>query len=673
MARQRSFGRPSAGTSFEVPFLYRVVRHPLYLGVLLGMWTTPVMSAGHLHFATAMTTYIAIGIHYEETDLVRTYGDVYRKYQARPRCRCICRATCTNACASAAIGLTSTGMLATGSGRAATRRVRMPVPPSRSRPDARIRTHPLARRARGAERTQERTRGLTSDSGPRSDQLVVGLGTRERASGVRSRREDAMTKGLSTRRLGRTRREVTTLGLGGQGSIQWPAEGIDPVAIIDKAIGLGITYLDTSNVYGPSQRHFGQALQRRNLVPGTASYDRSARERLFLATKTHLRSARRPAGARFRSDFSEGMLDEFKVTTAVDDVRRSLSLMFGDGKGGYPEGAYLDSIQFHNLNALDEVDMLFEGFDDPSPDRPWMGALAAMLDLREGENRTGCNPKREKLVRHIGITGHWNSAAHIAAIQRDSRRVIDTLLVTTNPSDGEYMGHRYNAIAVAKAAGMGVIGMKVFADAAYYHKAPVFSRTPADVYHQVGSEQLPSAELIRYALSVDGVSTVIIGVGHIDDDPARCQLEQNLAAAQLHEPLSADAMAAVEARVAAAGKHGANAYFQRKAHGLTAVRNLGAEADSPSPMFARLSVRISWDTAYAGAAAIDRYEVLRDDHVIGAVPHRPQYTTARFHFDDVLTDPQQHGSHRYAVRTVDAAGNVADSHALQVDPRVASK
>ena len=78
--------------------------------------------------------------------------------------------------------------------------------------------------------------------------------------------------------------------------------------------------------------------------------------------------------------------------------------------------------------------MLFEGIDDPRPERDWMGALAAMLDLREGTNRTGCNSKKEKLIRHIGITGHWNSAAHIYAIQRDNRRILDTLLVTMNPT-----------------------------------------------------------------------------------------------------------------------------------------------------------------------------------------------------------------------------------------------
>jgi aryl-alcohol dehydrogenase-like predicted oxidoreductase len=475
---------------------------------------------------------------------------------------------------------------------------------------------------------------------------------------------------LFTRRLGRTGRQVTTLGLGGQASIQWPAPGVDPIAIIEKALRLGVTYFDTSNVYGPSQKHFGEAFRRLHLVAGATGYDAAARARIFVATKTHLRTARRPENFRFRSDFSEGMLDAFKVSSAVDDVRRSLSLMFGDGQGGYPEGAYLDSIQFHNLNALDEVDMLFEGFDDPHPERPLLGALAAMLDLREGDNRTGCNPRREKLVRHIGITGHWNTAAHIEAIQRDSRRVIDTLLVTVNPSDGQYFGHRHNAIAVAKAADMGVIGMKVFADAAYYHKDARFSHSPADVYAQVGSEALPSDDLIRYSLSIDGVNTVILGIGHIDEEPRRCQLHSNLAAAQLGAALPAAQLTAIEAKVAAAGKHGANGYFQRKAQGLGAARHVGVEADTTMPLFRRVAVRVRWDTAYAGAFAIERYQVLRDDAVVGEVQHAPQYTRAAFHFDDVLQGEAATRPHSYKVRTVDAAGNHADTGSFRVDPVV---
>ena len=475
---------------------------------------------------------------------------------------------------------------------------------------------------------------------------------------------------LITRRLGRTGRNVTTLGLGGQASIQWVAESVDPIAIIEKAFHSGINYMDTSNVYGPSQKNFGEAFRRLGLSPEARNYDAEARKGLYLASKTHIRSVKRPQGQHFHSDFSEGMVDGFNVSTAVDDVRRSLSLIFGDGKGAYPQDAYLDCIQFHDINTMNEVDMLFEGFDDLRPDREWIGAVAAMMDIREGTDRTGFNPKKEKLIRHIGITGHWNSAAFMYAIQRDTKRVLDTLLVTVNPGDCKFMPHRYNAIAAAKAADMGVIGMKVFADAAYYHKESKFSSNPEDVYYEIGSPELPSQDLIRYALSVDGVSTLIIGIGQVDDDPATCQLEQNLAAAQIETPLAPEIMTHIEEKIVSAGKEKANCYFQRKPVGLTPPRNAGAEADTSMPLLQRTAVRVSWDTAYAGAVPIERYDVLRDDKVIGSVPHNPQICPRRFYFDDVWDKEPEDGPHKYHVRSVDASGTTVASPAMMVDPRV---
>ena len=59
------------------------------------------------------------------------------------------------------------------------------------------------------------------------------------------------------RRFGRINFDVTTLGLGGQASIQWTPDGVDPVAIIKKAFDLGVNYFDTSIVYGPSQMNYG--------------------------------------------------------------------------------------------------------------------------------------------------------------------------------------------------------------------------------------------------------------------------------------------------------------------------------------------------------------------------------------------------------------------------------
>jgi hypothetical protein len=131
-------------------------------------------------------------------------------------------------------------------------------------------------------------------------------------------------------------------------------------------------------------------------------------------------------------------------------------------------------------------------------------------------------------------------------------------------------------------------------------------------------------------------------------------------------------MASVEAKVTAAGKDRANASFQRKAVGLTQPRNVGVEADSSMPMLGRVAVRITWDTAYAGTAPIERYEVLRDGEVVGSVPHTPQFRAKRFHYDDIFDKDRSTEVHVYSVRTVDAAGAAVDSGTLTVDPGTAA-
>jgi len=72
-------------------------------------------------------------------------------------------------------------------------------------------------------------------------------------------------------------------------------------------------------------------------------------------------------------------------------------------------------------------------------------------------------------------------------------------------------------------------------------------------------------------------------------------------------------------------------------------------------------IRISWDTAYAGSMPIERYEVLRNEEVIATVPHRPQITGKRFYYDDAQKGDGKTGTNSYAVRSVDAAANTAQS------------
>lgn len=78
----RLTGRTIPAPEFRTPLLYRYVRHPLYLGILLSLWSVPVMTAGHLLLSTGLSGYIVLGIWFEERDLVAAFGERYHRYRA---------------------------------------------------------------------------------------------------------------------------------------------------------------------------------------------------------------------------------------------------------------------------------------------------------------------------------------------------------------------------------------------------------------------------------------------------------------------------------------------------------------------------------------------------------------------------------------------------------------
>jgi aryl-alcohol dehydrogenase-like predicted oxidoreductase len=399
---------------------------------------------------------------------------------------------------------------------------------------------------------------------------------------------------LQYRVLGRTGRWVVPLALGGQASLQWTREGIDAPDIIVRAVELGVNYLDTANAYGPSQANYGEAFTRLHLKPDAPGYNQALRERLFLASKTGQRTAQR----------------------AADDLKRSLTTIFGDGRGYIPDGAYLDSMQIHNLSAMSQVDAIY------APE----GALSALLDFRDGTNQTGLNPQRRIWIRHIGITGHQRSDVLMEAIRRDSRDIIDTLLVSLNANDRANAAHQNNVLPLARSRGLGVIAMKVFADGVFYGKEPRFSSRPDDVILTVGCEGcVPPADLVRHPLSLAGVACAVAGAGRIDRESAENdQLVQNLAAALAMDPASVSERLRIESDVASVHGDHTN-YFNERREGITQPRLVETAQDGDR-------VIIRWTTALAGAEPLRSYNIRAGDRLLASLPFRPQLTTAPLEF-----------------------------------------
>jgi hypothetical protein len=183
---------------------------------------------------------------------------------------------------------------------------------------------------------------------------------------------------------------------------------------------------------------------------------------------------------------------------------------------------HLDLWQLHDLGTMAEIETIFgKG-----------GAMEALVRAHD-----------QKLVRHLGITGHYRPDALMEAIKRHP---FDTILMAVNAADKYHYSFMEQLLPLAVEKQMGIIGMKVPARGRL-----LSSWTPPPLEQQkhswegvvlsTGPGTLEMREAMYYSLSLP-VSTVIIGCDSIR------QLEHNVQLAREFTPLSEPQMQAISAK-----------------------------------------------------------------------------------------------------------------------------
>ena len=280
-------------------------------------------------------------------------------------------------------------------------------------------------------------------------------------------------KAMPTRNLGRTGYKVGIFSLGGQAALEKANNFDNAVPIIDRALDLGVNYIDTSSIYGGparwSEQYVGKVMAKR-------------RNEAFLATKTKERTR----------DASMRMID------------KSLELLDTD---------HIDLWQLHDVGTQYDVDQIFAK----------SGAMEALLEMQQ-----------QKVVRHLGITGHYRPDALMECIHRYD---FDCILMAMSAADPHHYSFNEQLLPLAVEKQMGIIGMKIPGRGRL-----LSSWNPPPIEQQKHSWEgmtiqtsspgtLTMKEAVYYTLSRP-VSTIIIGCDNI------AQLEQNVELARDFTPLS---------------------------------------------------------------------------------------------------------------------------------------
>ena len=202
---------------------------------------------------------------------------------------------------------------------------------------------------------------------------------------------------MPTRNLGKTGYKVGIFSLGGQASLEKASNFDVAVPIVERALDLGVNYIDTSSIYGGpdrwSEQYVGKVMAHR-------------RNEAFLATKTKERTR-------------EG---------SMRMIEKSLQLLNTD---------HVDLWQLHDVGTITDVNQIFAKG----------GAMEALLEMQQ-----------QKVVRYLGVTGHYRPDALIEAIHRHP---FDTILMAMNAADPHHYSFNDALLPLAVEKQMGIIGMKI--------------------------------------------------------------------------------------------------------------------------------------------------------------------------------------------------------------------
>ncbi len=199
------------------------------------------------------------------------------------------------------------------------------------------------------------------------------------------------------RPLGKTGALVEAVSLGGEGILRTTGRDREAVPMILEALRLGVRYCDTAPAYAGSQDYYGAAFREAG---------KEARDRVFLASKTHVRDR----------DGALRLLDDSLKRIGTDR---------------------LDLWQLHDLRETEDLDAIFG-----------KGGAIEAVEKAKAEGR----------VRFVGITGHHDPAILVEAMRRYP---VDTVLCAMNPADPRRMPFLSTVVPEAKKRGVGIIGMKI--------------------------------------------------------------------------------------------------------------------------------------------------------------------------------------------------------------------